>query len=126
MRQFVASNSGLKNRFSHYLHFLDYNPDELTGIFSAFAEDVRVQLGDGVTDRARGPFMHGSKSESFGNARFARTLFEEAFANMAARAFQDDRIDEGELELMIVADLPAPGTHRTIEMRRVGFRPTTN
>ena len=124
MRQFVASNSGLKSRFSRFLQFPDYNADELTQIFSAFASDARVELGHGVEDRARGLFVHGSRSEGFGNARFARTLFEEAFANMAARAFEDDRIDEGELELMIVDDLPDPGAHRTVELRRVGFRPT--
>ena len=123
MRQFVASNSGLKSRFSRFLHFPDYNADELTQIFSAFARDASVRLGEGVEDCARGLFVHGSRSEGFGNARFARTLFEEAFANMAARAFEDDRIDEGELELMIVDDLPAPGVHRTVELRRVGFRP---
>ena len=73
--------------------------------------------------RARRCWREALEIEDFGNARFVRTLFEQAYANMAARVTADDKIDPGELGLMIVADLPGadvpPGGHS----RQIGFRP---
>jgi len=34
MEQFIASNPGLESRFTNYLKFPDYQPDELEEIFT--------------------------------------------------------------------------------------------
>jgi hypothetical protein len=50
-----------------------------------------------------------------------RTLFEQAYANMAARAVVDDRIDQGELDLMLPADIPDAETPSGGRSHRIGF-----
>ena len=120
---FIHTNPGLRSRFTRYIDFPDFTPDEMTQIFGIMAAAAKVQVGDDVTARVRQVLTRELEIKDFGNARFVRTLFERAYANMADRVTADDKIDPGELGLMIVADLPGadvpPGGHS----RQIGFRP---
>jgi hypothetical protein len=60
--------------------------------------------------------------EDFGNARYVRSLFEQAYANMAGRALADDTIDPAELDLMTVDDIPTSDPAAGDTHRRIGFR----
>ena len=120
---FIHTNPGLRSRFTRYIDFPDFTADEMTRIFGIMAAAAKVQVGDDVTARVRQVLTRELEIKDFGNARFVRTLFERAYANMADRVTADDKIDPGELALMIVADLPGadvpPGGHS----RQIGFRP---
>jgi hypothetical protein len=59
---------------------------------------------------------------NFGNARYARSVFEGAYANMASRALADGRIDRSEVDEIIVDDLPTEDPFSTAQ-HRIGFRP---
>ena len=59
---------------------------------------------------------------NFGNARYARSVFEAAYANMAARALADGRIDPAELDDLEVTDVPAEDDRKFTEHRHIGFR----
>jgi hypothetical protein len=61
-------------------------------------------------------------TENFGNARYVRSLFERAFANMAQRAVADDRIESVELATMIAADIPPADSEPVPTHRPMGFR----
>ena len=106
MRQFIDSNPGLRSRFTHYIDFPDYTAAELVEVFEGFAAEAKVGLGEGVPERLGHLFVAALEVGNFGNARYARTMFEGAYANMATRALADGLIEPPEVEHILVEDLP--------------------
>ena len=92
MRRFLESNPGLQSRFSREIVFPDYTTEELLAISEKFAVDAQYRLdADGVA--VLGSVLENAKrGDRFGNARFARTLFEQALNAQALRL--ENRIDE--------------------------------
>ena len=123
MRRFIDSNPGLQSRFTHYVHFPNYTAGELARIFAAIATSAGVTLSAGVEERVRRLVADAIDRPDFGNARFVRTIFEGAYANMAARAVVDGAIDTTELRDMIPDDIVDPGTGPKEDRRPIGFRP---
>lgn len=87
METFVDSNPGLRSRFSRFIDFPDYTPDELTTIFIRMAEDEGYVLAEGVIDSVREKMKsaYGSRTDSFGNGRYVRNLFEKSTTAQANR-----------------------------------------
>lgn len=87
MLDFLNSNPGLKSRFNHFFSFDDYNPDELTEIFSRFAkqEDFIVDESAVAELKKRFTLLYRSRDESFGNARLALNTFNEAKLQLGKR-----------------------------------------
>jgi replication-associated recombination protein RarA len=85
MQRFLESNPGLRSRFSREIDFPDYSTDELVEIFGRFAVEAQYVLGVGTVETLRGIFSNAERDESFGNARFARTLFEQSLNAQALR-----------------------------------------
>jgi stage V sporulation protein K len=107
MRVFLESNPGLRSRFSREIEFPDYSTGELVEIFGRFAVEHSYTLGDGAEDALRAIFANAERSESFGNARFARTLFEQALNAQSLRlaAGDVDLLDNDELQCLTPDDL---------------------
>jgi SpoVK/Ycf46/Vps4 family AAA+-type ATPase len=112
MRRFLESNPGLRSRFSREIDFPDYSTEDLIEIFSRFAAESEYTLGEGAEDALRSIFAGAERDESFGNARFARTLFEQALNAQALRLGEGDvdLLTESELACLTPADLVA-GAH---------------
>ena len=112
MRRFLESNPGLRSRFSREIDFPDYSTEELVEIFSRFAAESEYTLGEGAEDALRSIFAGAERDESFGNARFARTLFEQALNAQALRLGEGnvEALTEAELACLTPADLVA-GAH---------------
>jgi stage V sporulation protein K len=121
MWDFIRSNPGLRSRFTRYIEFPNYSSAELAQIFESMASQAKVRTDDAVRERVLKVLSVAGGIEDFGNARYVRTLFEQAYANMAARAVADDRIDPVELELMIPADIPDAETPSGGRSHRIGF-----
>ncbi len=109
MRRFLESNPGLRSRFSREIEFPDYSTDELVAIFGRFASEARYALGEDSPEALRSIFAGAGRDDSFGNARFARTLFEQTLNAQALRlgAGDVDLLSSDELECLTPADLLA-------------------
>lgn len=87
MEQFLSSNPGLRSRFSRFIFFEDYTPDELFDIMSGMCRQQEYTLSPEAESYVRELLRErcGNKPDNFANARDARNLLEHAITNQAAR-----------------------------------------
>jgi hypothetical protein len=118
MEQFIASNPGLESRFTNYLSFPDYQPEELLEIFHRMASQSGLISSPEADKKARDLCvqLHATRNEQFGNAREMRNLFEAAVRNQSSRLVACGRSDREALITLLPEDLPAnfqPGISST-------------
>ncbi len=109
MDQFVMSNPGLRSRFTRFLDFEDYSPEELLEIFIRLATTGGYRVTPNVQNRVREVFEVKCriKDERFGNAREARNYFENMIGLQAVRlALLSDNASTDELQLLTDDDFP--------------------
>lgn len=121
MQEFIESNPGLRSRFKTFIDFPDYDSGELSEIFGRMAHDVGIALGPGVLEKAARVFAAAAGKRAFGNARFARTLFEQAYAHMATRAAGDGAVTVEELTTLQAKDIDTDLSMLPADPRRIGF-----
>jgi len=87
MESFIESNPGLRSRFTRFVDFPDYSPDELTAIFTRMVEEDGYTLGPGAIEAVKATLAkeYESRSDNFGNARLVRNLFERSLTSQANR-----------------------------------------
>jgi MoxR-like ATPase len=107
MARFIGSNPGLASRFSETVDFPDYTPDELVAILRLMVEKGGYVLSDGARRRAREVLtaLHDARDRSFGNARTARNLFEDAVLAHADRIAGKAAPSDRELQLLEASDI---------------------
>jgi hypothetical protein len=87
MGKFIDSNPGLQSRFTRYMHFDDYTPEDMGRIIALFmgkghytvTADARAYLSIMFT------VAYSRRDDKFGNGRFVRNLFEEMCSRQAMR-----------------------------------------
>jgi stage V sporulation protein K len=100
MRGFLESNPGLQSRFSREIDFPDYATGELVAITQTFAAESQYGFDEGAVESLQRILDGAKRGERFGNARFARTLFEQALNAQALRL--QGRLDEVEPDQLSV------------------------
>jgi len=85
MHHFLQSNPGLRSRFSREITFPDYPTAELVAITQKLAAEYEYTLDEAATEVLRQILGGAGRGEGFGNARFSRTLFEQALNAQALR-----------------------------------------
>jgi stage V sporulation protein K len=85
MDEFLDSNPGLRSRFSREIEFPDYSTDELVQITEGFGAQNEYRVSPAGADELRRIFGRAERGEGFGNARYARTMFEQALNAQALR-----------------------------------------
>lgn len=87
MPRFIDSNPGLKSRFNKYLHFDDYNGDQLYDIFMGRVNrnDYKLNEAADTTIRQLLNELYEDRDNNFGNGRDVRNIFEKIVANQANR-----------------------------------------
>jgi stage V sporulation protein K len=108
MHRFLQSNPGLRSRFSREISFPDYSTDELVAITDRLAAEYEYVLDDEAKDVLRRILAGAVRGEGFGNARFVRTLFEQALNAQALRLARIEGAELSDLERSELMTLRAP------------------
>ena len=74
-----------RSRFAREIVFPDYATGDLLAITRRLAGEHEYELGAGAEEALERIFAGAARSEGFGNARFARTIFEQALNRQALR-----------------------------------------
>jgi stage V sporulation protein K len=98
MHRFLQSNPGLRSRFSREISFPDYSTDELVAITEKLAGEYEYTLDDEGREVLHRILAGAARGEGFGNARYARTLFEQALNAQALRLARVEGAELSELE----------------------------
>ena len=85
MERFLKSNPGLRSRFAREIEFPDYTTAELVEIIAKLADEADYRLDARGRSTVERIFDRADRSNGFGNARYARTLFEQAINRQAFR-----------------------------------------
>jgi stage V sporulation protein K len=87
MIEFLNSNEGIKSRFSTFLKFNDYSPEQLLEIFKLFCSTNNYFVDSESLDLVDASIKnrYSNRDKYFGNARFVRNLFEMIIRNQAHR-----------------------------------------
>ena len=110
MQHFLASYPGLQSRFTRFIDFPDYSPNELLKIFTDLTSRQGYALADDALQRASGLLeqAYQRRGERFGNARLVRTMFERATVRLSDRLAQDVNITREELTTLHAEDMELP------------------
>lgn len=108
MAKFVESNPGLKSRFNKYIHFPDYNAEDLIDIFKGMCKKYSLILTDQAAEAAASYLtqMESNKDENFGNGRDVRNFFEKVLERQATRVTSNFNATEEEMLTIEEADIP--------------------
>ncbi len=109
MQEFIHSNPGLESRFNRFMFFPDYTIDEMLGIFEMRCGKSGYTLDEEGKEKLKEILEEQSQdSESFGNARGVRNLFERAISAQADRlASVKEEINKDTLMCLKAEDLTA-------------------
>lgn len=105
MQAFLTSNPGLRSRFAREISFPDYSTAELVAITQKLVTDADYAIEDGVEATIAQILERATRGEAFGNARFARNLFEQAINLQAVRLSESASV--GALDRVQVSALAA-------------------
>jgi SpoVK/Ycf46/Vps4 family AAA+-type ATPase len=108
MAEFINTNPGLKSRFNKYFNFPNYSGSELLEILLRIIHKNKFV----ISDEAKGKLTYiindaiFAQGQQFGNARFARNLYEQIIQNQFLRVSQLENIEVEHLNEITLADLP--------------------
>ena len=115
MKRFIDSNPGLQSRFNRYIDFPDYSPKELTDIFKMYMKKNQYTISEETENYLKEQFEYAvaHKDRNFGNARFARNVFEKSIQAQANRLGGREGLSKEVLTELTIDDLEAGFASRT-------------
>lgn len=107
MQRFIDSNPGLQSRFNRYIDFPDYSADELTDIFKMYMKKNQYTLAPDAEPYIKEQFDYvvEHKDRNFGNARYARNVFEKSIQAQANRLAGQSNLTKSQLTELTIDDL---------------------
>ena len=115
MQRFIDSNPGLQSRFNRYIDFPDYTGAELADIFKMYMKKNQYTLADDADDYLKEQFEYvvAHKDRNFGNARYARNVFEKTIQEQANRLSGKTNLSKSQLTELTIDDLKVGFSART-------------
>ena len=107
MKRFIDSNPGLQSRFNRYINFPDYTSGELCDIFNMYVKKNQYSLTPDAERylRTRLDSAVKHKDRNFGNARYARNIFEKSIERQANRLSKEKNLTTKQLTEINVSDI---------------------
>jgi stage V sporulation protein K len=105
MRRFLASNPGLRSRFTRTIRFDDYTPHELGLIFHSLARAAGYRLAPEAEDALLTACERLAAAPLPGNGRAMRSLWQRAQEAQSARLMRLSRRSREDLLTLTAADL---------------------
>ncbi len=107
MNRFIDSNPGLKSRFNRYINFPDYTSGELKDIFKMYVRKNQYSLTPDAEQylKTRLDSAVKHKDRNFGNARYARNIFEKSIQRQANRLSNEKNPTAKQLTELTVSDI---------------------
>ena len=92
MKEFIASNPGLKSRFNQYINFEDYKPSELHDIFMLHCNAQNLSLSEDCEEYLKRYFsdLYDNRGADYANGRDVRNYFEKVIRARANRLADGD------------------------------------
>ena len=84
MQGFLNANSGIVSRIGYTLDFKDYTSEELLKIFKGMVEKAGFSITKTACDEVVNVIDKHKNTNNFGNARFARSLYEKTIIKHAS------------------------------------------
>ena len=115
MQRFIDSNPGLQSRFNRYIDFPDYTGLELADIFKMYMKKNQYTLAPDAEEYLKERFEYAvaHKTRNFGNARYARNVFEKSIQQQANRLADQTNLSKRQLTELTVEDLKEGFSART-------------
>ena len=106
MRKFITSNPGLESRFNKYIHFPDYNEDELYQIMMSMCNKYQYKFDSDADEllKEKISYLVEHKGDNFANARTIRNMFETMITNQSTRLSAVDASQE-EMQQIVREDV---------------------
>jgi len=105
MRTFLAANPGLESRFTRTITFDSYGDEELATIVERLCRTHHYALEYETRQALVKHFSAMARTETFGNARLARQVFEDMLGRQAYRLSQTPAAPDLELARLLPEDL---------------------
>ena len=107
MTRFIDSNPGLQSRFNRYIDFPDYTGGELKDIFKMYMKKNQYTMSKETEAflKERFDYAVAHKDRNFGNARYARNVFEKSIQAQANRLAGEKNLDKDKLTELTIEDL---------------------
>ena len=109
MEGFINANPGLASRFTKYIDFEDYTPEEMKDIFKSMVNSKGMVLGEEVEEILKKMFddIYNNRDKNFANGRTVRNIFEMVLQDQAGRIAEllnKGNIEPDVLSTITVAD----------------------
>lgn len=110
MKNFIETNPGFESRINRYINFPDYKPADLVEIFKRQCTKADYNLTDEAIVKVEEVFnvAYAERDKAFGNARFARNVFENAMELQSNRLASQGNLSKDELCTIVPGDIEAP------------------
>ena len=107
MKTFIDANSGMQSRFTRYIHFPDYTPEELGDMFRMRAKKNQFELSPTLEAGLNKIMARATKHKDnqFGNGRYVRNLFEAAVERQAIRLSKEKNLTKEQLLTLTLEDV---------------------
>lgn len=122
MEKFIDTNPGLQSRFTRYVDFPDYSPQQLCRIFNAICRQHSLTLNPNLREKVLHHFtwLYRHRDDKFGNARLVRNCFESIISCQATRVTGLPEINGDILCRLEESDLKSPAERSLAEYRKSG------
>ncbi|MBB6018636.1 AAA family ATPase [Deinococcus radiopugnans] len=107
INEFLETNPGLRSRFNRFVHFDDYDGEELLNIFTYLCDKHGYSSTQIAKHQLKNHFstLYEGRGENFGNARDVRNVFETILKHQAERVVAIHKPTADDLSFIDLADI---------------------